>query len=382
MRKWNEDNITHEVEILIKQYDRFPSAKFLQDLGRWDLFRAIAKSGGFTFYRKKLNFSITERNHWKNNYRTEIEKIVEKLGRFPSQKELKAESQGLFDYLYKTGLLTKLRKQYKYQPQIKPSRYWYDFDNLKKWLLEHFGDMIKAGIFPTSKMLSSVKGGRCIATDVIRRHGGYAHVAKLLKCQLKNKLIAPDGHYLDSKYELIVDWYLWTRNINHNVHGLIAKNKKYKYDFKLDDNLYIEVWGLNNASYQQNRVKKEALYASEGLRLISLEANLFTKSFPKIEEKLNEIFADFGLNIVKENTTYKIEDVVSRGRGYWTFENTLHELKIVVDNIGQFPTVSYLRKIGKYQIQKSMQKYGGQNKFRAFLGFPLLRKQKELHEVQ
>ena len=77
MRKWNEDNITHEVEILIKQYDRFPSAKFLQDLGRWDLFRAIAKSGGFTFYRKKLNFSITERNHWKNNYKTEIEKIVE-----------------------------------------------------------------------------------------------------------------------------------------------------------------------------------------------------------------------------------------------------------------------------------------------------------------
>ena len=62
--KWNEEKILNELGILIKQNNRFPSAKFLQDSGRWDLFRAIANFGGFTFFRKKLNYEITPHGYW------------------------------------------------------------------------------------------------------------------------------------------------------------------------------------------------------------------------------------------------------------------------------------------------------------------------------
>ena len=375
--KWNEEKIFNELEILIKQNNRFPSAKFLQNSGRWDLFRAIANFGGFTFFRKKLKYEITPHGYWKENYKIEIQKIVNKLGRFPSNKELKTESEGLFDFVFRNKLLNTLRMKYKYKPKIKPARFWHDFDNLKDWLIDNFGELIQSGIFPTTDMIVGVKGGRCIANDVIRRHGGFLKVSKLMNCKPQTGFFAPDGHYLDSKLELIVDWYLWSRNIPHKIHGLIAENKRYKYDFKLG-NCFVEVWGLNGRkSYDDSRLIKEALYKSQGQTLISIEGNLFQKSFMEIEKSLDKIFNEYGFNIIKQKAKYKIDDVVSRGRGYWTFNNTMQELKVVVDDISQFPSVSYLRKIGKYQIQKSMQKYGGQNKFRALLGFPLVKTKKK-----
>jgi hypothetical protein len=376
MAKWNEAKILSELKALIKQNGRFPTAKFLQNNNRWDLFRAIARHGGFTHFRRLLDSSITPRGYWKDNYHTEIQKIVDQLGRFPSSKEIRTESEGLFDFLFRTNLLGELREKYGYKPAIKPNGYWDDFDNLEDWLSQNFSEMISVGILPTTEMIVGIKGGRCIANDVIRKHGGALEVAKKMNCRpSKLHYISPDGHYLDSKLELIVDWYLWSRNITHTVHGFITPKKRYKYDFKLRDNLFIEVWGLSGRpEYDQKRKKKEELYKELGFTLISIEKELFHKALPKQEQELDKIFSKFDFDNSKIQEL-NLEDVVSKWKGYWTYENTLEELKTVVRSINNtFPTVSYLRKIGKVQIQKSMQKYGGQNVFRAELGMEPLKK--------
>ena len=379
MGKWNEQKIINEIEVLIKKNGKFPSAKYLQKSLRWDLFRAIANFGGFYYFRNLFDCKITPHGYWRENYKIEIEKMFKNFGRFPSAKEIKENSEGLFDFLFSSGLLNVLREEYNYKPLIKPIGYWNNFENLKQWLFDNFGEMIKMGCFPSSTMISDVKGGRGIATSVIRKHGGFFSVATAMGCKPIYGCVAPDGHYLDSKLELIVDWYLWSRNITHEVHGLIAQNKKYKYDFKLSCNFYVEVWGMVGRSiYDQNKKKKEKLYADLGLNLISIEASLFQKSFLEIEKSLDKIFSKYNFDISKKikGPMSSLEDILSRGKGYWTYENTLSELKFVIEKLGKFPSVSELRKIGKCQIQRSMQKYGGQNRFRSALGFELTKQGK------
>ena len=374
MKKWNESKIVYELELLINQNGKFPSARYLQLNNRWDLFKAISNHGGFTYFRNLFNANLTPRGHWKDNYRIEIQRIVDQLGRFPSSKEIKNVSEGLFDFLFKSKLLVELRQEYNYKPEIKPPGHWNDFNNLKNWLTQNFKEMINVGIFPTTTMIASIKGGRCVANDAIRKHGGVQEVAKKMGCKPKINFIAPDGHYLDSTLELIVDWYLWSRNISHTVHGFISSGKRYKYDFKLRDDLYVEVWGMSGRSeYDVSRIKKEKLYQELGFTLIAIEPALFKQSFFNLEQGLDEIFSKFNFQIEKIQEL-NLDDVVAKGRGYWTFENTLQELKLIMQDINKFPSVSYLRKIGKYQIQKSMQKYGGQNVFRAELGIELLKR--------
>lgn len=377
MSKWNEQKIASEIKLIIEKTNKFPSAKDLQNSGRWDLFRAIANHGGFSYFRNLFDANITPRNYWKLNYRAKIQEMVDTLGRFPSPKEIKSTSIGLFDFLHRTKLLKPLQCEYGYQSAIKPAGYWNDFQNLRCWLLDHFGEMIDSGDFPTTNMICAVKGGRCIVNDVVRKHGGMRKVTHLMGCKPRC-LISPDGHYLDSKLELIVDWYLWSRDISHEVHNLIAPSKsRYKCDFKLENNCYIEVWGMmGHKNYNDTRIKKEKLYDSLGYTLISIEKDFFNKTFFEIEATLDEIFARYNLNTVQAKNKYRLEEICPKGRNYWTFENTVQELKLVITNINKFPSVSYLRQIGKYQIQKSMQKYGGQNVFRSLLGFELYNRKK------
>ena len=372
--KWTEESITEELKILCDQIGGFPTSTVLQELGRLDLIHAIQKNGNFFHYREVLGYEVRfkPKDYWVDHYENEVEKIVKELGRFPTPTEFRKSNNSLFKFLVEKDLFPHLQKQYNYTPPTKPRGYWNDFNNLKDWLMDHFEDIIKLGEFPTCSMITEIPKSAVIK-DVIRRHGGFNSVAEKLNCKVKNTFVSEDGHYLDSSYELILDSYLYSRNIPHQVHGIIDKKFGYRFDFKVGD-IYVEIWGLSGNDYRgydEKRKIKENLYSELDYELISIEPQLFEKPYKEIENTFDSIFIKYGFDVSKKQVTYEISDSL-KGKNYWTFENTLKELKIVVAEINRFPSVSYLRGIGKYQIQKSMQKFGGQNTFRRILGFPLL----------
>lgn len=375
MRKWTEEKIVGEIKLSMEQCGKFPAATYLQNNNRWDLSSAILKNGGYVYFRKLLNvpLAINPPGYWEENYRYKIEELVGLLGRFPSTKEMKEiGGKGFFSYIFDNNLLVPLREEFNYVPAIKPLRYWHDFNNLVLWLREHFGSLLKMGVLPTADMLNGVKGGGAVK-DAIRLHGGFLKVAQKLNCN-KNKFMSPDGHYLDSTYELIVDWYLWSRDIKHEIHGKISPEHNYRYDFKIK-NHYVEVWGFakekfGGQQYTKSRKTKEKLYKKLGYSLISLEMADFDQSYAEIEKTLDKIFSSYGYNIKRKKNTHEINSIMG-GRYYWTFDNTLKEITELVSQFGHFPSTSEMKSIGKKQVQKAMQKFGGQNVFRELLGCPL-----------
>lgn len=85
-----------------------------------------------------------------------------------------------------------------------------------------------------------------------------------------------DGHYVRSKNEVIIDNWLFEKNIAHayekKIEGqnmlcdFFIKSKTGKY-------IFIEVWGLNDEKYLQRKKEKENIYKNNNLILISISEN-------------------------------------------------------------------------------------------------------------
>ncbi len=60
--------------------------------------------------------------------------------------------------------------------------------------------------------------------------------------------------------------------------------------------------------------------------------------------------------------------------GYWTFDTILKELKEVIAELGHFPTTKKLIEINRGDLVHAIDRHGGMNKFRTLLGCELLRK--------
>lgn len=370
MVKWTDEIIVLELEKLIRSIGEFPSMNKLKQMKKFALRSAILRNGGIVKYRNMTGNCLSCKPRFFWNQKTaelEFSTIVKNLGYCPSPKELSEINSGLCDFLYRSGLFDDLKEKFDYKQKIKSSGFWKNWNNVKDCLLSDFGDLIAAGIFPTRAMIVKSENCRSAIDAMIKYHGGTKNVANRLNCVTKNNLIAPDGHFVDSTYELIFDWYLWSHNIEHEVHGYISKDHKYRYDFKVG-NVYFEIWGLKNKKYIEKRLKKEEVYKSLGLNLISLELDLFEQRFEKIENSLNEIC---GFLIVDKNKRiYDIENLV-KNSGYWTIENTTKELKNIIVKLGRFPSVSDLRSMGMNKILKPIYKHGGINHFRNKLGYPI-----------
>ena len=101
-----------------------------------------------------------------------------------------------------------------------------------------------------------------------------------------NKYFANDGHKCDSMAEKIIDDWLFTKKIKHEIkvpyhyHHMTA-------DFKIRDT-YVEFFGLlgQNAKYDRLAKEKEALLRAKNLKIIKIYPN---DLFPK--NKLDQIFA-------------------------------------------------------------------------------------------
>lgn len=63
-----------------------------------------------------------------------------------------------------------------------------------------------------------------------------------------------------------------------------------------------------------------------------------------------------------------------RPDGFWTFDNTIHELNSIIMKIGHFPTERELNHMNFSSLIYYMCKYGGINKFREILGYQITHK--------
>ncbi len=369
-KKWNEENIIKNLEEIIKQLGRFPKQSDLKKINKNGLAGAIAKNGGYHKFREEMGFEklMNVQGYW-----TE-EKIIEELkqeidknnGNFPKKKI----NKNLFYRMSGSRGVNYYRKLLGF-PIIQNDRfYWQNFEVVKNAIKEKFPELIEKQIFPTLQMIRSKIPG---LADGIRFHGGVKKVANLMNC--KNRLfISSDGHYLESGLELIFDEFLFENNIAHEVHGFICEGKPYRYDFKIGD-VYIEIWGYHKNSlkkrlveYNKKRDKKEELYGSLELKLVSIE-NFAGKPEDQIKEYFKECLGKFNIESIAVSNNNAIVNNV-KPPNYWDDKKAIEEIKIIIKETGEFPIRSFLRKNNK-SLDSAITRLGGLLKFRKILGYPL-----------
>ena len=78
-----------------------------------------------------------------------------------------------------------------------------------------------------------------------------------------------------------------------------------------------------------------------------------------------------GITYFRDKLGYK---PLQKSNGYWTEENTTHELKLLIDELGKFPSQNKLSELGESSLAVAITKNGGFNYFREKMGSEPLRK--------
>ena len=104
-----------------------------------------------------------------------------------------------------------------------------------------------------------------------------------------------DGHRVRSRAEVMIDDYLYLKNIAHAYERRLPIDEEVLCDFFIPEGrVYIEFWGLEeNEKYLARKKKKLEIYASEGLQLIELN----DKDIESLDDVLPRKLRHFGINV-------------------------------------------------------------------------------------
>tara|TARA_B100000683_G_C12371414_1_gene507335 strand:- start:80 stop:946 length:867 start_codon:yes stop_codon:yes gene_type:complete len=104
-----------------------------------------------------------------------------------------------------------------------------------------------------------------------------------------------DGHRVRSKAEVMIDDYLYLKNIAHAYERRLPIDEDVLCDFFIPEGrVYIEFWGLEeNEKYQARKKKKLEIYAAEGLQLIELN----DKDIESLDDVFPRKLRHFGINV-------------------------------------------------------------------------------------
>jgi len=104
-----------------------------------------------------------------------------------------------------------------------------------------------------------------------------------------------DGHRVRSRAEVMIDDYLYLKNIAHAYERRLPIDEEVLCDFFIPaGRVYIEFWGLEeNEKYQERKKKKLEIYAKEGLQLIELN----DKDIQSLDDILPRKLRHFGINV-------------------------------------------------------------------------------------
>lgn len=297
------------------------------------------------------------------------QKVISKLGRFPSRKEMNEID---FDLGYNLG-----RAIYKFGHNkvvlatgCKIRRhdigYWKNWANVEFEIKSKFSNHLSKGICPSYAEL--VNSG--ISVDLISKEfNGLSKIAEKLGCRLASLYKCRDGHYAQSVYECMFDEYLYSRQIEHDIHPSI--DGRYYADFKIND-YFVEIWGypLNKRgrihdAYNKKRKAKEQIYKFLSKKIISIECQIFEKAMVNLtylEFYLDELFLNIGFDT--ERKFLFNPEVIANAGTFWTEETVKNSIQSIIDEIGFFPTFKELKEFG---IASAVRRFGGIKYFRSLM---------------
>jgi len=165
-----EENVIKELKIVIKEIGHFPTNKELHDIKKHGLVAAMKIHGNVNYFRKKMGYDILQKSYgyWtEENTIKEIEKVIKKLGHFPTKIELnKIGKNDLRGAIEMGGGSDYFREKMGYKPLKKISDYWTEENTIK-----HLGKLIKdLGHFPSRLELQE---SRLIGP--VQKYGGVSH---------------------------------------------------------------------------------------------------------------------------------------------------------------------------------------------------------------
>jgi hypothetical protein len=303
---------------------------------------------------------------------SELEKLTVKYGKFPACTQMPG---AMWTAIKKTKKgIAYYQKLLNAAPREKPKGFWKSEENLEKEVLE----LVAAnnGLFPTLAMVESKCGNG--GKKAVLAQGGIYKLAKKMGFfyfvpNAKGGILTSDGHYVLSSYEFLLDEFLYSRGIEHEVNGIIHCDYKYKFDFKID-NVYFEIWGFEKnrkhprcVKYAKKRKIKENLYKKLGLQLIGIECDVFRQPVEAIFQHFESICKTF-----KWNTTQLREPDL---KGYfekctlWTESKIKYEFEEIIKKTGTFPKSKELKMLNKGGLLDAATRKGGLTKFAIMLGF-------------
>ncbi len=109
---WKDlDNLVGELHAIIKELGHFPSNKELRKLGKSFIASAFNYHNGTNAVRELMGYKLESKvqDYWKNweNFKSELLPVIEKLGHFPTDPELRTLKKGSITnaiYKYHRGL--------------------------------------------------------------------------------------------------------------------------------------------------------------------------------------------------------------------------------------------------------------------------------------
>jgi len=313
----------------------------------------------------KLRESKT-RKHTKAQIKRLVDDAVKSLGgRFPTHTD--CVEKGWFELdgviVRKLGGYRAARLQFGFAEVEKAKGFWRDWDNVEAYLKKHFPKLIASGQCPTFEMMQATGE----YPSFVHCSGGMPGICKHFGLVPAVGFEARDGHILRSFFELLLDEYLHSRNIDHLPEAKPFARHRFRCDQKVGD-FFIEVWGItNSAAYDKKRKRKERLYRRHGLKLISLEQELFRpSSIKKIETELNTVFAGLGFD-VRKTRPYTMRAIARSVNYPWTEDSVRNHIQKFVQKYGEFPTRTKLRDYGVNGLSNRILQFGGFPYFRKLM---------------
>jgi len=176
--KWNENNIKDDLTHVINTIKHFPSQGELIKMGRYDLATAIYNHGGFPKFRLLMGYKLVKKSKksWTDEKAIEeLKPIIEKLGKFPAAKDLRALRRAdLYNGIVFLGGPNRFREILGYKLPSKNKGYWNDTT-----IIEHIKLIIeKIGDFPNTTTLRILKNTKLLGA--IMKNGGFKKFRDLL----------------------------------------------------------------------------------------------------------------------------------------------------------------------------------------------------------
>ena len=105
--------------------------------------------------------------------------------------------------------------------------------------------------------------------------------------------LASDGHWVRSKAELLIDNWLYTRNLAHAYERRMPVPEDSYADFYIPlGECYIEYWGLDTQEYTDRQKRKREIFKKYGFRVIELGEEDLTELDDRLPTQLLRYLPD------------------------------------------------------------------------------------------